>query len=151
MSRVSYIRLNTRQVRVKNAAKKSVYSSHTSNHHSSSIVPTLVSITCVRGHLGGKEGGRLTGRLRCRIVNNPRNAVDFVDNPPSDGLEETPRKFVRLGAHHVQAGHSSQNADIPVNPGISLHTHGYGTNLSQQTSHVQVCLIWQPCSGLRAR
>lgn len=61
-----------------------------------------------------KRGAVLRGGFDV-VLNNPRNAVDFVDNFPTDGLEETPRKFVRLGGHHVQAGHSSQNADILIN------------------------------------
>ena len=122
----------SRYVQEKQPGNQSIHTIR-GTHHSSSIVPIVVSITGIRGHGGRKEKGRrLTWRLRRRIVDDPRNAVDFVDNPPRDGLEESPRELVRLGAHHVQAGHGSQNADIPVDPGVSLHAHGYGTNLSQQ-------------------
>ena len=64
----------------------------------------------------------LTWRLRRGVVYHPRDAVNFVHNASANSLEKTPLELVGLSTHHIQAGHGSQNADVAIRSGITLHT-----------------------------
>jgi hypothetical protein len=92
----------------------------------------------------GEGAGCLTWGLGRRVVDHPCDALDLVDDPPAHLLQESPWEFIRLSAHHVQAGHGSEDADVTIDPRVSLDADSCEKDLCQRFPskwHGQ-CLVW---------